>query len=102
MIWKSLGIIVLGVFGVVYGVRSIGGTEGEAEHLHGGQFVSVTCSAAGEATGGQGFLAVSANAACEEARAVQRGRAPWWLLGGLAVTGFGVVRFRKIRAGAKG
>jgi len=101
MIWKSLGIIVLGVFAIVYGVRSVGGTEGDAEHLFGGQFVTVTCSADGDATGGQGFLAVSADAACEEARDAQRGRAPWWVLGGLAVTGFGVMRFRKVRA-AKG
>lgn len=102
MIWKPLAIIAVGVFGVVYGIRSIGGTEGEAEHLHGGAFVTVTCSAAGEATGGQGFLATSADAACDEERDAQRGRAPWWMLGGIVVAGVGVVQFRKARAAAKG
>jgi hypothetical protein len=97
MIWKSLAIVLVGVFVVVYGVRSIGGSEGEAEHLHGGEFVTITCSAGGKATGGPGFLSPSANQACSRARSAQQGRAPWWVASGMAVTGFGVVRFRKAR-----
>jgi len=98
---KPLAIIVVGVFVLVYGVRSVGGTAGEAEHLQGGVFVEITCASGGQATGGPGFLSASADAACSRARDEQRGRAPWWILGGLAITGFGVMRFRKARAGSK-
>ncbi|HEY8543487.1 MAG TPA: hypothetical protein VIL36_00505, partial [Acidimicrobiales bacterium] len=72
-IWKPLAIIAVGVFVLVYGVRSIGGTEGEAEHLHGGTFVTITCNAKGEATSGPGFLSPSADQACRRARDAQRG-----------------------------
>lgn len=101
-IWKPLAIIAVGMFVIVYGVRSIGGTEGEAEHLHGGAFVTITCSADGKASSGPGFLSPSANQACRRARDDQRGRAPYWLGGGVLVTGVGVTRFRKARAAAKG
>ena len=100
-IWKPLAIIVVGVFVLVYGVRSVGGTEGEAKHLQGGVFVEITCSSGGHATGGPGFLSASADAACSRARDAQRGRAPWWILGGMAVTAVGVVSFRKARAATR-
>jgi hypothetical protein len=101
-ILKPLAVIVIGVFVLVYGVRSIGGVEGQAKHLQGGVFVEITCSSSGHATGGPGFLSASADAACSRARDAQRGRAPWWVLGGLAITGFGVIRFRKARAATRG
>lgn len=97
-LWKPLAIIAVGVFVLVYGVRSIGGTDGSAEHLHAGTFVTIDCSSAGKATGGPGFLSPSANQACAKAKDAQRGRAPWWILGGIAVTAVGVVQFRKTRA----
>lgn len=100
-LWKPLAIIAIGVFVLVYGVRSIGGTEGEAEHLHGGTFVTITCSSSGNATGGPGFLSPSADQACHRAHSAQRGRAPWWLGGGAAIAGVGVVQFRKARAASK-
>jgi hypothetical protein len=102
MISKPLAIIAVGVFVLVQGVRTIGGTEGEAEHLHGGAFVTITCSAGGRATSGPGFLSPSADQACRRARDAQRGRAPWWVGGGVLVAGVGVTRFRKVRAAAKG
>jgi hypothetical protein len=100
-IWRPLAVIVIGVFVLVYGVRSVGGTEGEAEHLHGGAFVTITCDAGGKATSGPGFLSPSADQACRRARDAQRGRAPWWIGGGAAVAGVGVVQFRRARAASK-
>lgn len=96
---KPLLIIGLGVFAVIFGIRSIGGYETEAEHLHGGKTVTVTCSAGGKAIGGMGFLTSSANEACSDKVDEQRGRSPFWVIGGLGATLIGVSRFRKARAG---
>lgn len=99
VIGKALLIIALGAFAIVFGIRSVSGMDTEAEHLHGGQFVDVTCDAKGNAIGGTGFLAASADTACNEAHDLQRGRAPFWLLGGALVTLVGISKFRRARAG---
>jgi len=96
---KPLLIIVVGVFAVFFGVRSFSGYATEAEHLHGGKSVTVTCDAKGKATGGMGFLTSSANEACADAHKEQGGHAPLWILGGVAITVFGISKFRKARAG---
>jgi hypothetical protein len=98
VIGKALFIIALGAFGIVFGIKSIGGMETDAKHLHGGQFVDITCDAKGKAIAGTGFLSASANEACAKEHANQRDRAPKWLIAGVVVTGFGVTRFRKARS----
>jgi hypothetical protein len=86
------------VFAVFFGVRSFSGYETDAQHLHGGKKVTVTCDAKGNPTGGMGFLTSSATEACSDAHDDQRGHAPLWIFIGLAVTLYGVSKFRKVRA----
>jgi hypothetical protein len=99
VIGKALLIIVVGAFAIVFGIKSVSGMETDAEHLHGGQFVDIACDAKGDATGGTGFLAASADQACKEAHKLQRDRAPFWLIGGAFVTLVGITKFRRARAG---
>jgi hypothetical protein len=97
MIGRTLLIIAAGLFCVWLGLRSISGYEAETEHLYGGRFEPITCED-GNATEGKGLHAITADVACDAIEEEQRGRAPWWIMLGIVVTGVGMIRFRRARS----
>jgi hypothetical protein len=94
---RNVAIVVVGVLVLWMGLRSFTGYRHDTEHLHGGEFVSITCDGE-QPVEGQGWLTPSAAFACEDSRQDQRGRAPWWILLGLGVTGYGVFQVRRARS----
>ncbi|HEY3139830.1 MAG TPA: hypothetical protein VGJ86_01800 [Acidimicrobiales bacterium] len=97
MATKSLFIIAGGLILLWIGLRSVGGYEESTKHLYGGQWEEITCED-GKPTGGKGVHVLSADVACEQVQDDQRGRAPWWILAGIVVTGIGLTQFRKARS----
>lgn len=87
-------IVLVGVLVVWFGVRSLTGYRFETEHLHAGQFQSITCDHE-DAVAGAGSMSPSADFACQQERDDQRDRAPWWIAVGLVVTAYGVIDARK-------
>ena len=95
---KNVVIVVVGVLLVWMGLRSFTGYRFDTEHLHGGRFETITCEG-DQAVGGRGWLTPSAAFECQEGRADQRGRAPWWVLVGVGVAGYGIIQIRRARSG---
>lgn len=94
---KNVVIVLVGLLVVWMGLRSLVGYRHDTEHLHGGEFTSITCDG-GDAVEGRGWLTPSADFACEEAREDQRGRAPWWIVAGLGAVAYGVIQVRRARS----
>jgi hypothetical protein len=87
-------IILAGALLLWMGLRSLVGYEHDAEHLHAGEFQSITCDG-DQAVGGPGWLSPSADFACQESRADQRSQAPWLVAAGLVIIAYGVVDVRR-------
>jgi hypothetical protein len=90
----GLLILLAGVLVVWFGLRSLVGYRFDTEHLHAGEFQSITCDRE-KAVSGAGWMSPSADFACQQERDDQRDRAPWWIAAGLVVTAYGVIETRK-------
>jgi hypothetical protein len=97
MTGKNVVIILVGLFVVWMGLRSLVGYEHDTEHLHAGEFTEITCDG-DDAVDGRGWLTPSADFACQESRDAQRGRAPWWIVLGLGVAAYGAFQVRRARS----
>lgn len=93
---KTAVIILVGVLVMWMGLRSFVGYRHDTEHLHGGEFVSLTCDGS-QPVEGRGWLSPSAAFACQESRDEQRGRAPWWIGLGLGAIAYGAIQVRRAR-----
>lgn len=85
---KLLLILLLGLFALWSGCRSLGGHEDTVEIDWAGDESTITCDSEGTPIDGPGFLTPQAEDACEAEVSDQRGRAPIWIVGGLAVLGY--------------
>jgi hypothetical protein len=95
---KALVILVIGLFCLYQGFRSLSGYEAETEHLYGGDFVTLTCDADGQPISGGGWLSISADRACAAEAGDQRGHAKWFLLLGGVGVAYGYVGLRRARS----
>lgn len=91
---KSVAIIVVGLFVVVWGCRTMSGTTTEIEHLYRGETVTLTCRG-GEPVEEEGFEEHAAQEACADEHSRQRGGARALLVLGALAVGYGTFEYRK-------
>jgi len=86
---KLLLILVLGLFVLWSGCRSLGGHEDTVQIDWAGEESTITCDSEGAPIDGPGFLTPQAEEACQAEVDDQRGRAPLWIVAGLALLVYG-------------
>ena len=93
---KPVAVVAIGLFCISMGVRAASGFESEVTHLYGGVDETIVCRD-GLPVEGKGAHALTAQTQCAKEQEDQRSSAPWWVLGGIAVSIYGVTRFKKVR-----
>jgi hypothetical protein len=96
---KALALLVVGFFAMYMGVKSYDGYESDTEHLFQGEMVEITCDPQGGPVSGAGWMAPSAQTACQKERKQQKDRTPYWVAGGVVLAYFGASGVKKSRAG---
>jgi hypothetical protein len=91
---KLVLILLLGMFALWSGCRSLNGHETDVEIDWAGQKTTITCDDQGKPIDGPGFLTPQAETACRTKHDDQRDRAPLWIVGGLLIIGYGVFQVR--------